>query len=45
MILLKVLIAYAIPDIPRWVATEMAKIEYKRREIEKGALFSGTQHI
>lgn len=37
MLGLKVLIAYAIPDIPSWVATEMAKIEYNRREIEKAS--------
>ena len=36
MFVLKALIAYAIPDIPAWVATEMAKVEYRRREIEKG---------
>ena len=36
MLLLKLTIAYAIPDVPAWVAKEMAKIEYKRREIEKG---------
>ena len=35
MILLKVAIAYAIPDTPVWVETEMAKIEYRRREMEK----------
>ncbi len=35
MLILKGLIAYAIPDIPSWVAKEMAKIEYKRRQIEK----------
>jgi len=37
MLGLKVLIAYAIPDIPHWVATEIAKIEYNRREIEKAS--------
>ncbi len=31
----QVWISYAIPDIPSWVATEMAKIEWKRREAEK----------
>jgi len=40
MLALKVAIACAIPDVPSWVATEMAKIEYKRREIEKGGLAS-----
>ncbi len=35
MLLLKIWISYAIPDIPSWVATEMAKIEWKRREAEK----------
>ena len=35
MLLLKIWISYAIPDIPSWVATEMAKIEFRRREGEK----------
>ena len=35
MLLLKSWIAFAIPDIPSWVATEMAKIEWRRREAEK----------
>ena len=38
--MLKLLISYAIPDIPSWVATEMAKIEFHRREIEKATSFS-----
>ena len=38
--MLKLLISYAIPDIPSWVATEMAKIEFHRREIEKASSFS-----
>lgn len=33
--LVKVWIAYIIPDIPSWLATEMAKIEWRRREAEK----------
>ena len=40
MILLKVAIAYAIPDTPVWVETEMAKIEYRRRETEKNLSIS-----
>ena len=40
MLMLKLLISYAIPDIPSWVATEMAKIEFHRREIEKATSFS-----
>ena len=40
MLAMKGLIAYAIPDTPQWVATEMAKIEYKRREIEKSSNLS-----
>lgn len=34
-ILLKYVIHMAIPDIPGWVADEMAKLEYKRREALK----------
>jgi len=37
MLGLKVLIAYAISDIPHWVTTEIAKIDYNRREIEKAS--------
>ena len=37
MLLLKSWIAFAIPDIPSWVATEMAKIEWRRREMEKSS--------
>lgn len=33
----KFAIAYAIPDVPHWVATEMAKTEFRRREAAKGA--------
>lgn len=28
-------LAYAIPDVPQWVATEVAKIEFQRREAAK----------
>ena len=35
LLAVKFFISYAIPDTPHWVATEMAKIEYRRREIEK----------
>lgn len=34
-LLLKYLIHVAIPDIPGWVAEEMAKLEYQRREAFK----------
>uniref|UniRef100_A0A673FRQ1 Anoctamin n=1 Tax=Sinocyclocheilus rhinocerous TaxID=307959 RepID=A0A673FRQ1_9TELE len=34
-ILLKYIIHVAIPDIPNWVADEMAKLEYQRREALK----------
>ena len=34
-ILLKYVIHVAIPDIPGWVAEEMAKLEYRRREAFK----------
>uniref|UniRef100_A0A673FSV3 Anoctamin n=1 Tax=Sinocyclocheilus rhinocerous TaxID=307959 RepID=A0A673FSV3_9TELE len=36
-ILLKYIIHVAIPDIPNWVADEMAKLEYQRREALKVA--------
>ncbi|KAG8186689.1 hypothetical protein JTE90_014763 [Oedothorax gibbosus] len=32
---LKFGIAYAIPDVPQWVATKMAKVEFQRREAVK----------
>ncbi|KFP84885.1 Anoctamin-8, partial [Acanthisitta chloris] len=36
-LLLKYIIQVAIPDIPAWVAEEMAKLEYQRREAFKAA--------
>lgn len=35
MLLLKLLISAAIPDIPHSVAQKLAKVEFKRREIER----------
>ncbi|KAG8229744.1 hypothetical protein J437_LFUL007919 [Ladona fulva] len=32
MLILRLIITYAIPDLPEWVATEMAKVEFSRRE-------------
>ncbi|XP_046398736.1 anoctamin-8 [Ischnura elegans] len=32
MLILRLVITYAIPDLPEWVATEMAKVEFSRRE-------------
>ncbi|KAF4530758.1 hypothetical protein B566_EDAN007980 [Ephemera danica] len=32
MLILRFVISYAIPDLPAWVATEMAKVEFSRRE-------------
>ncbi|CAH1392682.1 unnamed protein product [Nezara viridula] len=32
MLLLRLIVKVAIPDIPGWVATEMAKVEFARRE-------------
>ena len=32
---LKLGIAYAIPDVPQWVAEEKARLEYHRREAFK----------
>ncbi len=40
MLGLKLAIAYAIPDMPSWVAKEMAKIEHRRREVEKRSVTS-----
>lgn len=40
LLVLKNWISYAIPDIPSWVATETAKVEWKRREREKQATFN-----
>ncbi|XP_050046097.1 anoctamin-8 [Dermacentor andersoni] len=34
---IKFAIAYAIPDVPEWVATEMAKTEFRRRKAAKDA--------
>ena len=35
MLLLKLVISAAIPDIPQHVAKELAKVEYARREVER----------
>ena len=35
MLILKLLISAAIPDIPHSVAQKLAKVEFKRREIER----------
>jgi len=41
MLLLKVLISAAIPDVPSWVCVEMAKLEHRRREAERNAGITG----
>ncbi|XP_029110877.1 anoctamin-8 [Scleropages formosus] len=43
-ILLKYIIHVAIPDIPSWVADEMAKLEYQRREAFKKHERQAQQH-
>lgn len=32
MLILRYLISNSIPDLPEWVATEMAKVEFARRQ-------------
>ncbi|XP_061093191.1 anoctamin-8 isoform X2 [Conger conger] len=44
-ILLKYVIHIAIPDIPGWVADEMAKLEYQRREAFKRHERQAQQHF
>ncbi|XP_035490825.2 anoctamin-8 isoform X1 [Scophthalmus maximus] len=44
-ILLKYVIHVAIPDIPGWVAEEMAKLEYRRREAFKKHEQQAQQHF
>jgi hypothetical protein len=36
MLLAKLLLTAAIPDIPHWVAQEIAKVEHRRRQVEAG---------
>ena len=44
MIFVKVIIAYAVPDIPNWVEKEMAKMEHQRWcEFERATAVSKTQ--
>ena len=38
MLLLKFGISFAIPDIPAWIATELAKIDFKRRQAIKNSI-------
>lgn len=35
MLVIRFIITCAIPDIPAWLATEMAKIEWARREASR----------
>lgn len=35
MLVIRFIITCAIPDIPGWLATEMAKIEWARREASR----------
>lgn len=44
-ILLKYIIHVAIPDIPGWVAEEMAKLEYRRREAFKVWLYHSLKDL
>ncbi|XP_028329280.1 anoctamin-8 isoform X2 [Gouania willdenowi] len=44
-ILLKYIIHVAIPDIPGWVADEMAKLEFRRREAFKKHELQAQQHF
>ncbi|XP_061588629.1 anoctamin-8 isoform X2 [Cololabis saira] len=44
-ILLKYILHVAIPDIPGWVADEMAKLEYRRREAFKKHELQAQQHF
>lgn len=32
MLILHYLISYSIPDVPEWIATEIAKVEFARRQ-------------
>ncbi len=36
MLLAKLLLSSAIPEVPHWVAQEMAKVEHRRRLVEMG---------
>ncbi|XP_037079887.1 anoctamin-8-like [Pollicipes pollicipes] len=42
LLLLKLLVAYAIPDTPAWLQAEIAKIEFNRREVHKRSLSFGS---
>lgn len=44
-ILLKYVIHVAIPDIPGWVAEEMAKLEYRQREAFKVSLYHSLKDL
>lgn len=45
MLILRFLISYSIPDLPDWVATEMAKREFARREAVRKFSNSSTQDL
>ncbi|XP_073999029.1 anoctamin 8 white walker isoform X2 [Rhodnius prolixus] len=42
MLLVRLIVKVAIPDIPEWVATEMAKVEFARREAMRKFSSTGT---
>ncbi len=43
MLLMKLLLKAALPDTPYWIIQQMAKTEFKRREVEKS--LSGQRYV
>lgn len=45
VLIVRFLISYSIPDLPEWVATEMAKVEFARREAVRRFSSTSTQEF
>ncbi|KAL0278801.1 UNVERIFIED_CONTAM: hypothetical protein PYX00_000506 [Menopon gallinae] len=45
VLIVRFLISYSIPDLPEWVATEMAKVEFARREAVRRFSTTSTQEL
>ena len=44
LLFVKILIDYAIPDIPYWIEKELTRIEHQRQEVERTGVSWKTEH-
>lgn len=45
VLILRYIISHSIPDLPDWVATEMAKVEFARREAVRRSSAASTVEV